>query len=353
MKDVVLFTGYVYGAVSGTNVVVTTNLSYTISVAYYGTVNDLAVYASGGTLYEPAVMGLYPRNTNYWCGGQLVTAYGPNGLGNRMIYHKAPSAYVELYSPTSLRYGQAIVLSDDAVIPQSHFFGLYAASHSEPPGYGLPFVTSGPYTVTTTNWTTNIVSVTNYTYADTQYVVWAIGADADDAYVTKNATNRYSLTSPAQSNDSATFPVFRLDVGNVDGNWTDFEIKASTNNFAGMVYYYKSWTTQDATNPDTNAYVYFTDDYAADVRVWYSKSNDIPVSSHLTSTNSVVGYVYFMPSHDMTNIPWAGWMAMTNTRLVWSWVRVDDIGFEMNAGDTKQRWNPIRPDSWEVQRTAP
>ncbi len=152
---------------------------------------------------------------------------------------------------------------------------------------------------------------------------------------------------------AGTFPVFHLDVGTVDGNWTDFEIKASTNNFASLCYYYKSWTNvQDATRGDTNALVYFTDDHAEDVRVWNLKPQTNAVSEMLISSNSVTQWIYFYPSHDCT-IPWGDWMSSTNTALVWSWVRVDDLGFEMNVSGTKQRWNPIRPDSWEIERTTP
>jgi len=150
-----------------------------------------------------------------------------------------------------------------------------------------------------------------------------------------------------------TYPVFRLDIGLVDGNWTDFEIKASTNNFESMVYYYKSWTpTQEVAWADTNSLTYFTDDYSADVRVWHQQTNGTAISSHLASTNSVVQWVYFYPSHECA-VDWETWMSSTNRSLVWSFVRVDDLGFEMNTGGTKQRWNPIRPDSWDVERTRP
>jgi hypothetical protein len=149
---------------------------------------------------------------------------------------------------------------------------------------------------------------------------------------------------------SGTYPVFMLDVGNVEGNWTDFEFKITTNNFASLVYYYKSWTNQPSTNADTNASCFFTDDYAPDVRKWITKSNDVPISAHLISTNSVVPYVCFSPSHDCN---WATWMYATNTHLVCSWVRVDNLGYEMNADGTKQRWNMIRPYTWEVERTVP
>ncbi len=58
----------------------------------------------------------------------------------------------------------------------------------------------------------------------------------------------------------------------------------------------------------------------------------------LVSTNSVVETVIFQPSHEC-EIDWQDWMF--DERLVWSFVRVDDIGFEMNASGTKQRWSPV------------
>jgi hypothetical protein len=150
-----------------------------------------------------------------------------------------------------------------------------------------------------------------------------------------------------------TYPVFRLDLGLVDGNWTDFEIKASTNNFASMVYYYKSWTpTQEAAWSDPDSLTYFTDDYSADVRAWRCQTEGVPISAHLVDLKSVVQWVYFYPSHECA-VDWRAWMSATNSSLVWSFVRVDDVGFEMNADGTKQRWNPIRPDSWDAERTVP
>ncbi len=112
------------------------------------------------------------------------------------------------------------------------------------------------------------------------------------------------------------------------GHWTDFEIKASTNNFDSLCYYYKSWTTQDATRGDTNAYVWFTDDYSDDVRVWRKKDHDKSISQMLVSTNSVVETVIFQPSHEC-EIDWQDWMF--DERLVWSFVRVDDVGFEQKV----------------------
>jgi len=154
--------------------------------------------------------------------------------------------------------------------------------------------------------------------------------------------------------ESYPYPVFRLDLG---GNWTDFEIKASTNNFdyagpggSNLVYYYKSWTAdQHPVNPDTNAWAYFTDDCTADPRVWRLKVATNAISSMLSSTGSVVSAVYFYPSRECG----CEWMQKGNTNLVWSWMRVDDLGYEKNFDGTGNRWRAIRPDSWESGRTEP
>jgi hypothetical protein len=150
-----------------------------------------------------------------------------------------------------------------------------------------------------------------------------------------------------------TYPVFRIDVGLVDGNWTDFELKASTNNFTNMVYFIQSWTNSYQEYGDTNVLIYFTDDYSADVREWHQRTNNaLCIGDNLTSTNSVVQWIYVFPSHNCSN-DWSTWMYATNKNLIWSYVRADVIGQEMNVTGSKQRWNPIRPESWEVERTTP
>lgn len=149
--------------------------------------------------------------------------------------------------------------------------------------------------------------------------------------------------------DDGTFPVLRLDLG---GPWTDFELKASTNNFTSLVYYIKSSGT-NANATDTNVWVYFTDDYSADVRQWHRSAPATAISSQLAdATNSEVGFAVVCPSHECA-VPWNDWMARTNSRLVWSFVRYDGIGLEMNATETKSHWNPVVPVEWRKDRIAP
>jgi hypothetical protein len=148
------------------------------------------------------------------------------------------------------------------------------------------------------------------------------------------------------------YPVFILDIGNTDGRWTDFIMKASTDNWeSSAVYCYKSFDVQPVThNPDTNAYCYFTDDCAADPRKWLTKTNDISIADHLTNDPLArVNFVYFAPSHDCT---WETWMQETNANLVWSYVRYDDGTYETNDVNQGIRWNLVEP-SWEANRKQP
>jgi len=184
----------------------------------------------------------------------------------------------------------------------------------------------------------------NVHYGEPQELTNKYGLDEQGRFVivNKEGTVGESIRYPLEEIDELKAGGFgdywQFELNLKAGHWTDFEIKASTNNFDSLCYYYKSWTTQDATRGDTNAYVWFTDDYSDDVRVWRKKDHDKSISQMLVSTNSVVETVIFQPSHE-SEIDWASWMF--DERLVWSFVRVDDIGFEMNASGTKQRWSPV------------
>ena len=149
--------------------------------------------------------------------------------------------------------------------------------------------------------------------------------------------------------EAGTYPVLRLELG---GQWTDFELKASTNNFTNLVYYIKSSGT-NAFADDTNVWVYFTDDHSADVRQWHRSPPATAIGSQLANpTNSVVEFAIVCPSHECA-VNWETWMALTNRALVWSFVRYDGIGLEMNASGTKSHWNPVVPVEWRKERIAP
>lgn len=171
----------------------------------------------------------------------------------------------------------------------------------------------------------------------------------DKTYGRKNA----SWTEVGTGNAvQGTYPVFILNLGFGGERWTEFEIKATTDNFAHVVYYYQSWTNYLGLQGDTNAYTYFSDDCATDARKWMLKTNTLGLTEHLVNALSVVPTVIFQPSHNCSN-DWATWMYATNKNLIWTWVRGEDGAYETNAVDEKQRFNAIIPSSWNVERTIP
>ena len=149
--------------------------------------------------------------------------------------------------------------------------------------------------------------------------------------------------------DEGTFPVLRLELG---GRWTEFMLKASTDNFATVVYEVVSAATNAAAD-DTNVWVYFCDDYRPDSRGWIRATNAVPIGEQLAdAVNSEVTATMVFPSHECA-VDWQGWMTRTNSRLVWSYTRMDGAEFEMNSGGTRVHWSPVVPVAWVKERTTP
>ena len=146
---------------------------------------------------------------------------------------------------------------------------------------------------------------------------------------------------------ASIFPVLRLDLG---GQWTDFELKATTNNFTSLCYYYIS-SEDNAVADDTNVWVYFTDDYHADPRQWIRQiiGLDRSIYDQLENPYSVVKSVYVYPSHNCAE-DWEEWMSKSNTNLVWSYVRFDGVDYEKNYDDTGARWTTVQPSEWIAER---
>ncbi len=154
---------------------------------------------------------------------------------------------------------------------------------------------------------------------------------------------------PALKADEYVYPVFLLPLG---GQWTDFELKASTNNFESLVYYVLS-SAANVYADDPAVWVYFTDDHSSTVLRWNKAETATPIGSQLADpVNSEVEYVVVMPSHEGA-VDWRGWMSRDNHRLMWSFVRYDGLSLEMNASGTRSHWNPVVPVEWRKRRIAP
>lgn len=176
--------------------------------------------------------------------------------------------------------------------------------------------------------------------------VVVLGGEGRTNWPTGGTTNIYI----GGTNDLPAFPVFQLDMG----VWTEFEIKASTNNFATLLYYFQTNHTNSLAD-DPQPLVYFTDSSATDPRVWRLSSNHVGLVSQLTNpTNALVSVVYF-PSLSVVNggvtNSSAAWCSVTNSNLVWSWTRLDALDYERDVSG-RHVWRPIVPQ-WKPSRLTP
>ncbi|MCX6996521.1 MAG: hypothetical protein NTV49_05425 [Kiritimatiellaeota bacterium] len=147
-----------------------------------------------------------------------------------------------------------------------------------------------------------------------------------------------------------TYPTLMLDLGGV---WTDFELRASTNNFAssaGDVYYLCSWGPPDCPD-DLDVWIYFIDSGRTNTPqslVKATHTNSI-LAQLVSPLDTEVSRVIVYPSHTLTPPYSAVWMNETNTDVTWSYLRYDVIGPETNAVGTKI-WRPVVPVSWKQNR---
>jgi len=180
------------------------------------------------------------------------------------------------------------------------------------------------------------------------WVAVALGLSLRLAWAQWIVDGRRFPEDPNSPGPGRTFPVLVLELGGV---WTDFELKASVDNFDSMVYFIKSSELIEQGDPDV--WIYFTDDYSADPRVWRKAVAGVPIGEQLEDpVNSEVRFVVVCPSHE-TPVGWSGWMFESNSRLVWSYVRFDGLDLERNLAGTRSKWNLVVPAEWRAERIAP
>jgi hypothetical protein len=130
--------------------------------------------------------------------------------------------------------------------------------------------------------------------------------------------------------DEALYPVLSLELG---GQWTDFELKASTNNFdAGTetVYFIRSWM-QTACPYDSQVRIYFQDDSSTNPWEWKLSAYTNSILSQLVDpTHTEIERVMVYPSREC-EYDAIQWMNKTNANLTWSYVRFNGLNFETNA----------------------
>ena len=144
----------------------------------------------------------------------------------------------------------------------------------------------------------------------------------------------------------ATYPVITLPIG---GGWSDFILKASTDNFATVCWKVESAGGTPNHVPDPGAMIFYTDDYATDSRQWLQDPVGASILSLLANANSVVSYVVVSPSHNCVT-PWQAWMYEGNANLKWSYCRVNGTGLEMNVDVTAVRWQVPASVVWKTKQ---
>ena len=177
---------------------------------------------------------------------------------------------------------------------------------------------------------------------------WAATGRA--AWIFDGKPSSWEGTQEELKADERVFPALLLRLG---GNWTDFELKASTDNFSKTLVYYVRSSSASPRAGDPDVRVYFTDDYSGNVLRWRLAEPMTAIGEQLADpVHSEVEYVLVMPSHECA-VHWRTWMSRDNNRLVWSYVRFDGIDYERNADGTKTRWNVAVPVQWRKGRIAP
>lgn len=161
-------------------------------------------------------------------------------------------------------------------------------------------------------------------------------------FVAGTATGSGNITTT----EGGQFAVFWIPLHPGD-QWTDFELKASTDNFLSdnpnMVYYYHSpdptksvipqqiWTTR----PD----VYFTDSGKTGTpnrRAWRKQNATQSVFAMLSDANAEVGGFIVIVRDNLS---------AHRTTMVWSYALMDGSAFDNDASG-RDVWRPIVPIRW-------
>lgn len=136
-----------------------------------------------------------------------------------------------------------------------------------------------------------------------------------------------------------------------DENFANFEIKASTNNFATAV--------------ETNRWVFWSiGAFADNMSVQSILRNDGMLLYHENGTNADIrSYVYIKnltqlpyrisscvvvvdPARCITHLPAKGWLKNSNDELVWTYTRIHANGSPEKDDYGNNLWNPVVPAKW-------
>jgi len=144
------------------------------------------------------------------------------------------------------------------------------------------------------------------------------------------------------------FPVFVIPLNNSgNGPFTDFDLKASTDNFDSLVYWFNSaaaaWDSADLyplifiIRPDST------------FRAWFRINPAQPISDQLMTGQETPLLVVVSPSKISGS---TNWMFSGNTALKWTFRRKTAMSVETDS-QGREVWHPIIPTEWRRQRPLP
>ncbi len=145
--------------------------------------------------------------------------------------------------------------------------------------------------------------------------------------------------------EKARFAVFTIPV---TGAFTDFELKASDDNYETMVFFYHSPDPEKSSIPQqiwtTRPDVFFTDSQHPDRRQWIRQSATQSISAMRANGNSRIGGIVVVV-RDM------GRINPDNLNLVWTYCLMTPTSTEDDPGG-RSIWRPIVP-VWQTQSFEP
>lgn len=287
---------------------------------------------------------------------RIVGAIQNNGTANGLTLIGALNAAVLRTSEAQIQLGNqaSAPFANSIAIGKNATAGF---SYSVALGYGAS-VSSGVYSAIQLGYGTN--SKANTLQFQGHRVV-----DSDGSIPIERLSNAVpatrllgtgTLTVPTTGTVAlvAQYPTFTIPLG---GNYTDFELKATTVNYVGgaMVYFYHSPDPQKSAIPQqiwTNRPdVFFTDSQYVkpgypeeNQRAWRRQSTTQSIAAMRTNGNSRI-------SAAIITVRDLGTINPGNAALVWSYCRMTSTGYEEDPGG-KSIWTPIVP-TWINQPINP
>lgn len=164
-----------------------------------------------------------------------------------------------------------------------------------------------------------------------------------------NGVANITLTGGSGPASSKRYAMFIINLNPSGRNYLDFELKASTNNFAETLFFCASglngnplggqtndccrlYTLSARLNPDVRAWTQIASTRQTEIRDCYLPEIVVIVDKDITKRYR----------HE---VGW-DWLREDNDDLIWSYVRIGMDEPEMEPGKNKQQWRPIMPVKW-------